>query len=320
MSDAAPLIHPTAVIDPSAVLGAGVQVGAYAVIGAEVVIGDNTRIGPHCVLEGPTTIGRDNVFHGQAAIGGAPQDKKYRGERVELVIGDGNVVREFVTLNRGTGDGGGITRVGDRNWILAYTHIAHDCIIGSDCVFSNNATLAGHVSVGDFVIISGFRDFEYAQAALKLGVADYILKPIDEKELNATLAEVKARQENAADGRPAAAAAARQDFVQVLRGQCPAAGTEEVNRKYGFHFAGQGDFLVLWLALCGAADEQFIRVGLAAPGLGHPGDAGFCFRLDHALYRAVSGLGSDCRANYWLCTCHQRSLRHTVSRRPSPPE
>ena len=124
MSSAAPLIHPTAVIDPSAVLGAGVHVGAYAVIGAEVVIGDNTRIGPHCTIEGPTKIGRDNVFHAHAAIGGEPQDKKFRGERVTLEIGDGNSIREFVTINRGTGDGGGSTRVGSGNWILAYCHIA----------------------------------------------------------------------------------------------------------------------------------------------------------------------------------------------------
>jgi UDP-N-acetylglucosamine acyltransferase len=152
----APRVHPTAVVDPSAVLGAGVQVGAYAVVGAEVVVGDDTRIGPHCTIEGPTRIGRGNVFHGHAAIGGAPQDKKYRGERVELVIGDGNVVREFVTINRGTGEGGGATRIGDRNWILAYCHVAHDCTVGSDCVFSNNATLAGHVSIGNHVIVSGF--------------------------------------------------------------------------------------------------------------------------------------------------------------------
>ena len=156
MASDAPLIHPTAVIDPSARLGDGVRVGAYAVIGADVEIGDGTRIGPHVAIEGPTRIGRDNVFHGQAAIGGAPQDKKYRGERVELAIGDGNAIREFVTINRGTGDGGGITRIGDRNWILAYSHIAHDCIVGDDCVFSNNATLAGHVVIGNQVILSGF--------------------------------------------------------------------------------------------------------------------------------------------------------------------
>ncbi|HRO87554.1 MAG: acyl-ACP--UDP-N-acetylglucosamine O-acyltransferase [Xanthomonadaceae bacterium] len=149
-------IHPTALVDPAATLGAGVEIGPFCVIGAEVRIGEGTRIGPHCSIDGPTRIGRDNVFHGHAAIGGEPQDKKYRGERVELEIGDGNVVREFVTINRGTGEGGGITRVGNRNWILAYCHIAHDCRIGSDCVFSNNATLAGHVTIGDFVILSGF--------------------------------------------------------------------------------------------------------------------------------------------------------------------
>ena len=129
MSDAPTLVHPTAAIDPDARLGTDVQVGAYAVVGAGVEIGDRTRIGPHCTIEGPTRIGRDNVFHGHAAIGGDPQDKKYRGERVELVIGDGNAIREFVTINRGTGDGGGVTRIADRNWILAYCHAAHACII-----------------------------------------------------------------------------------------------------------------------------------------------------------------------------------------------
>jgi len=145
------LIHPTAVIHPGATLGEHVEVGAFVVIGDEVEIGDGTRIGPHCVIHGPANIGRDNMFHGQSAIGGDPQDKKYGGERVALEIGDGNSIREFVTINRGTGDGGGVTRIGDRNWILAYTHIAHDCIVGNDCVFSNNATLAGHVTVGDHV-------------------------------------------------------------------------------------------------------------------------------------------------------------------------
>lgn len=156
MSEREALIHPTAVIDPDARLGAGVSVGAFALIGAEVEIGDGTRIGPHCSVQGPTTIGRDNVFHGHAAIGGDPQDKKYAGERVALTIGDRNVVREFVTINRGTGAGGGCTRIGDDNWLLAYTHIAHDCSVGSHTVFSNNATLAGHVTVGDHAILSGF--------------------------------------------------------------------------------------------------------------------------------------------------------------------
>jgi UDP-N-acetylglucosamine acyltransferase len=149
-------IHPTALVDPSARIGDGVSIGAYVVVGADVEIGDNTQIGAHCSLLGPTRLGRDNHVHGFAAIGGDPQDKKFAGERTELVIGDRNVIREFATISRGTGNGGGVTRIGDDNWLLAYTHIAHDCQVGSHCVFSNNATLAGHVEIGDHVILSGF--------------------------------------------------------------------------------------------------------------------------------------------------------------------
>lgn len=153
---AAASIHPLAAVDASARLGADVEVGPFTVIGPDVEIGDGTRIGPHCSIHGPTKIGRDNRIHGHAAIGGDPQDKKFGGERTTLEIGDGNVIREFVTLHRGTGNGGGVTRIGDRNWFLAYVHIAHDCKVGDDCVFSNNATLAGHVEVGNQVILSGF--------------------------------------------------------------------------------------------------------------------------------------------------------------------
>jgi len=149
-------IHASAVVEPGARLAAGVQVGALCYIGAEVEVGENSVFGPHCSVIGPTRIGRDNRFVGHCAIGGEPQDKKYQGERVELVIGDRNLFREFVTVNRGTGTGGGITRVGNDNWMLAYTHVAHDCVVGNHCVFSNNATLAGHVEVGDHVILSGF--------------------------------------------------------------------------------------------------------------------------------------------------------------------
>lgn len=149
-------IHPSAVIDPAAELASDVEVGPFTVIGPDVRIGAGTRIGPHCTIEGPTRIGQRNHIVGHAAIGGLPQDKKYAGERVELDIGDDNLIREFVTINRGTGGGGGITRLGHRNWILAYCHIAHDCQVGDDCIFSNNATLAGHVSIGNFVILSGF--------------------------------------------------------------------------------------------------------------------------------------------------------------------
>jgi UDP-N-acetylglucosamine acyltransferase len=149
-------ISPLASVHPDAIIGANVEIGPFAVIGAEVEIGAGTRIGPHCIIQGPTRIGRDNRIHGHAAIGGDPQDKKFAGERTELEIGDGNVIREFVTIHRGTGSGGGITRIGHRNWFLAYVHIAHDCQVGDDCVFSNNATLAGHVEVGNHVILSGF--------------------------------------------------------------------------------------------------------------------------------------------------------------------
>ena len=154
--DTAPIIHPSAVVEPGARLGAGVRVGAFCYIGDDVVVGDGTTFGPHCSVLGPTTIGRDNRFIGHCAIGGEPQDKKFKGERVELVIGDRNQVREFVTVNRGTGAGGGITRIGSDNMLLAYTHVAHDCIVGNHCVFSNNSTLAGHVTIEDWVIMSGF--------------------------------------------------------------------------------------------------------------------------------------------------------------------
>ena len=149
-------IHPTAVVEPGARLADGVQVGPFCYIGEEVEVGENTVFGPHCSVHGPTRIGSDNRFVGHCAVGGEPQDKKYGGERTELVIGDRNLFREFVTLNRGTGGGGGVTRIGSDNWMLAYTHVAHDCQVGNHCVFSNNATLAGHVTVGDHVILSGF--------------------------------------------------------------------------------------------------------------------------------------------------------------------
>ena len=149
-------IHASAVVEPSARLGAGVSIGAFTVVGPGVEIGDGTSVGAHCSLLGPTRIGRDNRIHGHVAIGGDAQDKKFEGERAELVIGDRNVIREFTTINRGTAHGGGCTRVGDDNWLLAYVHIAHDCQVGNGCVFSNNATLAGHVEVGDQVILGGF--------------------------------------------------------------------------------------------------------------------------------------------------------------------
>jgi UDP-N-acetylglucosamine acyltransferase len=150
------MIHPTAVLDPSAKLGAGVSIGAYSVIGAHVEIGDGCTIGPHVVIQGPTRIGRETRIFQFASIGADPQDKKFHGENSELILGERNMIREFVTINRGTADGGGATRIGDDNWIMAYVHIAHDCQVGSHTVFSNGATLAGHVEVGDHVIFSGY--------------------------------------------------------------------------------------------------------------------------------------------------------------------
>jgi UDP-N-acetylglucosamine acyltransferase len=149
-------IHASAVVEPGARLADDVVVGPFCYIAAEVQVGAGTEFGPHCSVLGPTRIGRDNRFVGHCAVGGDPQDKKFAGERTELVIGDGNTFREFVTLNRGTGSGGGCTRIGSHNWMLAYTHVAHDCTVGDHCIFSNNATLAGHVTVGDHVILSGF--------------------------------------------------------------------------------------------------------------------------------------------------------------------
>jgi len=150
------MVHATAQIAEGVKLGADVEIGAYSVIAADVEIGDGTVLGPHVVVNGPTRIGRGNHIHAFASIGGDPQDKKFEGERSELVIGDRNRIREFVTINRGTGQGGGATRIGNDNWIMAYVHIAHDCQVGNHTVFSNNATLAGHVVIGDHVILSGF--------------------------------------------------------------------------------------------------------------------------------------------------------------------
>ena len=150
------MIHPTALIDAAASIGANVSIGPFTIIGAGVEIGDGTQIGSHCVIKGPTRIGKDNRIHAHASLGGDPQDKKFAGERTELVVGDRNTIFEFTTISRGTGDGGGITRIGNDNWIMAYVHIAHDCQVGSNIIFANNATLAGHAVVEDWAILGGF--------------------------------------------------------------------------------------------------------------------------------------------------------------------
>ncbi|MBK4734547.1 acyl-ACP--UDP-N-acetylglucosamine O-acyltransferase [Noviherbaspirillum pedocola] len=149
-------IHPTAIVDPMAELDATVEIGPYSVIGPKVKIGAGTCIKSHVVIEGNTTIGRDNLIYQFCSLGAAPQDKKYRGEDTRLEIGDRNTIREFCSFNTGTVQDAGTTRLGNDNWILAYVHLAHDCQVGSNTIFSNNATLAGHVHVGDWVIMSGF--------------------------------------------------------------------------------------------------------------------------------------------------------------------
>ena len=149
-------IAETAIISSDATLAPDVSVGAYAVIGPHVTIGAGTTIGPHVRIEGPTSIGERNRLVGQCSIGTEPQDLKFKGERTELRIGNDNLIREFVTINRGTSGGGGITTIGSGNFFMAYSHVAHDCHIGDQTIFANNATLAGHVDVGDFATIGAF--------------------------------------------------------------------------------------------------------------------------------------------------------------------
>ena len=149
-------IHPTAVVDPGARLAADVEVGAYTLIGPHVEIGAGTTVGPHAVITGHTRIGAGNRIWQFVSIGDVPQDRKYGGEPTTLEIGDRNTIREFCTINCGTVQRGGVTRVGDDNWIMAYVHIAHDCLIGNRIILANNTQFAGHVPVGDDAILGGF--------------------------------------------------------------------------------------------------------------------------------------------------------------------
>jgi len=151
-----PQIHPQATVAASAKLGEGVKVGAYAVVGEDVELGDGCVLHAHAVVQGPSRFGKNNVFHAFCVIGGDPQDYTFCGERVELVAGDGNIFREYVTVSRGTQKGGGTTTLGDDNFFLAYSHVGHDCRIGSHTLFVNGATLAGHVTVEDFVTVGAF--------------------------------------------------------------------------------------------------------------------------------------------------------------------
>jgi len=145
-------VHPTAIVAPGAELDPTVEVGPYAIIGPKVRIGAGTRVGPHAVIDGRTTIGRDNVIFHHASVGAVPQDLKFRGEDSELVIGDGNTIREFVTLHLGTSGGGMVTRVGDHNLLMAYAHVAHDTVLGNHNILANGVQLAGHVRVANYVV------------------------------------------------------------------------------------------------------------------------------------------------------------------------
>lgn len=149
-------IHSTAIIDTKAEIDSSVEIGAFSIIGAGVKIGANTRIGSHAVIKGPTTIGENNHIFQYVSLGEQPQDKKYNNEPTTLEIGDNNTIREFCTFNRGTVQDKGVTKIGNDNWVMAYVHIAHDCTIGSHTIFANNASLAGHVDIHDYVILGGF--------------------------------------------------------------------------------------------------------------------------------------------------------------------
>ena len=175
------MIHPTAVVHAGAKLAEGVSVGPYSIIGEHVEIGEGTSIGPHVLIEGRTRIGARNRIYAFCSLGGEPQDKKYAGEATALEIGERNTIREYCSLNCGTVQDGGVTRVGSDNWIMAYVHIAHDCQVGNHTVFANLATLAGHVHVGDYAILGGFtgaHQFVSIGAHAITGVATVLLQDV----------------------------------------------------------------------------------------------------------------------------------------------
>jgi UDP-N-acetylglucosamine acyltransferase len=176
-----PTIHSTAQVDPRADIAENVEIGPYALIGPQVRIGAGTRIGAHVIVEGRTRIGADNRLHPFSVIGGEPQDKKFKGEDTALEIGDRNVIREYCTLHIGTTQDGGVTRVGDDNWIMAYVHIAHDCQVGNHTIFANNAQLAGHVQVGDCAVLGGYtgaHQFVRIGAHVMTGISSVILQDV----------------------------------------------------------------------------------------------------------------------------------------------
>ena len=175
------MIHPTALIDPAAKIASGVEIGAYSIIGPDVEIGAGTVIGSHVVIKGHTRIGKDNRIFQFSSLGEVPQDKKYAGEPTRLEIGDRNTIREFCTFNLGTIQDGGVTQIGDDNWIMAYVHIAHDCIVGNRTTFANNAQLAGHVRVDDWAVLGGYtgiHQFCHIGAHVMTAVGTVILQDV----------------------------------------------------------------------------------------------------------------------------------------------
>ena len=180
------LIHTTALVDPLAQLHPSVSVGPYSIIGANVSIGAHTKIGSHCVIDGHTTIGQHNHFYRFCSVGGMPQDKKYAGEPTRLEIGDRNMVREYVTINTGTVQDVGVTRLGSDNWVMAYVHVAHDCQIGSNVILANGVQMGGHVHIGDWAIVGGLaavhqfgrigaHSMTGGQSALHMDVPPYVM-------------------------------------------------------------------------------------------------------------------------------------------------
>ena len=176
-----PDIHPTAIVEAGATLAADVKIGAWSIVGANAAIGPGTIVGEHVIIRGRTRIGANNRVFQFNSIGEEPQDKKYAGEPTELVIGDGNTIREFCTLNTGTAQDRGVTSIGNRNWIMAYVHVAHDCDVGDDTVLANGVTLAGHVSVGNHAILGGFtavHQFCRVGAHVMLGGGSIVLQDV----------------------------------------------------------------------------------------------------------------------------------------------
>ena len=176
-----PLIHGTAIIDPSAVIAADVEIGPYSIVGADVELGAGTKLEPHVVVKGPTSIGRNNHIFQFSSVGEACQDMKYNGEPTRLEIGDHNVIREGCTLHRGTIQDAGVTKIGNHNLLMANVHVAHDCVLGDHVIVANNVALAGHVRVADYAILGGFtavHQFCHIGTHCMTGAGSVVLKDI----------------------------------------------------------------------------------------------------------------------------------------------